>query len=76
MSRFDVKDYVSKQLKFSGGNLLSVPVGIAVLYFLTSIVGVWYLWSSLLTLIVTTVMNFWVQVLLRTIKLKSQEQSE
>lgn len=59
-------------MKFSAGNVLSVPVGTAVLYILTQYAGLWYIYSSLLSLIVTTLMNFWVQVALKVIRLKSQ----
>lgn len=67
---FDLWDYAKKQLKFSFGNAFSVPVGIALLFVFTQYFGIWYVESSLLSLIVTTVMNFWIQVAFKVIGLK------
>ncbi len=72
MSRIDIKDYLVKQVKFSLGNLLSVPVGLFLLWFFTSELGVYYLLSSILSMAVTTTMNFWVGVFLKVIRLSDK----
>jgi putative flippase GtrA len=66
----NLRDYVSKQLRFSFGNVLSVPVGTALLFAFTQYLHVWYVESSLLSLMVTTIMNFWVQVALKVVRLR------
>lgn len=68
-----VKRYVWKQFRFSFGNLFSVPVGTFLLWFFTTYGHIWYVYSSLLSLVVTTVMNFWVQVALKVIRMEKGE---
>lgn len=70
---FDLKDYITKQAKFSIGNVFSVPVGTLLLFLFTNYLHVFYIYSSLLSLCVTTVMNFWIQHFLKVIPLKKVE---
>lgn len=72
MWRFSLKDYIRKQSKFSAGNVFSIPVGSALLVFFTSYLHIWYLYSSWLAFVFTTVMNFWVQVALKNIRLDDE----
>jgi hypothetical protein len=65
-----LKEYLSKQTRFSIANLPSVPVGLALIYVFTKYGGLWYEESAVLSLLVTTVMNFWVNVFLRVIRLE------
>ena len=67
----NLKDYLSKQIRFSLGNIPSVPIGILLLYCFTQYLGIFYIYSSLLSMAVTTILNFWIQVLLKVIHLKN-----
>ncbi len=73
MSRFEWRDYISKQIRFSLGNIPSIPVGLFLLWFFTSELGIYYLISSLLSMAVTTVMNLWIQIALKVVKVKQKE---
>lgn len=64
--KFPLFDYLKNQMKFSSANLVSVPVGTTLLYVFTTFGHIWYIESSLLTLCVTTTMNFWVNHFLKT----------
>ncbi len=64
----NLRDYAVKQAKFSFGNLFSVPIGTGLLFLFTTELHVWYIYSSFLSLVVTTTINFWVQVALKVIK--------
>jgi putative flippase GtrA len=72
----NLRDYLTKQIKFSFGNLFSIPFGTTLLFLLTQYGHVWYVFSSLLSLGVTTIMNFWVQYFLRVIPLKNATTKE
>ncbi len=72
MSMINLKDYLQKQIKFSIGNLASVPVGTGLLFALTHFLGIWYIYSSLLSMICTTLMNFWVSYFLRVIRIEKR----
>lgn len=67
MKRSELFSYAWKQVRFSAGNLPSIPVGLFILWFLTSELGIYYLISSVLSFGCTTVMNFWMNRLLRVI---------
>lgn len=63
----NMKDYAVKQAKFSFGNLFSVPIGTGILFLFTTELHIWYIYSSFLSLLVTTTINFWIQVALKVI---------
>lgn len=75
LASLDLLDYVKKQVKFSLGNIPSVPVGFALLYVFTQYLGIWYIYSSLLSLVVTTIMNFNIQILLRVVRVRRKEKA-
>lgn len=69
-------DYFSKQIRFSIANVPSVPIGLFLIWFLTSKVGLWYEYSAGLSLIATTLVNFWTNYALKVIKLERTSDSQ
>ena len=65
-----IKSYIWTQIRFSFGNLFSIPIGTALLFGFTEYLHIWYIASSLLSMCCTTVINFFINVALGVIKLE------
>lgn len=70
---FSLRDLIKKQVKFSFGNLASVPVGSLATYALVQYGHIWYIYAGWLALIATTITNFGMQILLGVVKIDRQK---
>lgn len=68
----DFKDYVSKQIRFSIGNVPSIPLGLFITYAFTQWGGLWYIYSSLISWVVSTGINFNIQRALGVVVIKGK----
>jgi putative flippase GtrA len=68
-------DYISKIIRFFIGSAPLVPLGTGVLYGLTDYIHIWYVVSSILSMMVTTVSGMAIQIALKVVKIKQREAS-
>lgn len=62
-----LREFADKQGRFSAANTLSVPISFAILYLLTTDLGVSYLLSNGAAFVVATIINLWMNHLLKVV---------
>ncbi|MDG6998459.1 MAG: GtrA family protein [Nitrososphaerota archaeon] len=67
------RDYIIKQFKFSFANIFSIPLAFGLLYILTNYLGLYVLYSNIISWTFSVIMNFWMNYAFKTIYLSGMK---